>query len=286
MRRTGLACLVLGIMLGASQPAKKDEAKDPAELLQGGWSMVLLFTNGEETPAELAKSGELVVVDDEYRPKLGATVEVTTFKLDATKSPKTIDFTHTSGFSKGQIEKGIYKIDGDDLTVCRALNPERDRPTEFAAPAGSELMLVVWKRSKTVGAKRLKVVQDELKRFEATWKFVSIDAEGRPVPAELFKDDTLTLKGKRFTSTVRGRSTGGVFKIDPTAVPKTIDITFTDGPGKDNSQKGIYELDGETQKICWSAPGKPRPTEFEAKPRSGRILQVLEKVKTSDGRAR
>ncbi len=99
-----------------------------------------------------------------------------------------------------------------------------------------------------------------MKRFEATWKFVSIDAEGRSVPEELFKDDTLTLKGKRFTSTVHGRPTGGVFKIDPTAVPKTIDITFTDGPGKDNSQKGIYELDGETQKICWSAPvSRARP---------------------------
>jgi uncharacterized protein (TIGR03067 family) len=279
MRRTGLACLVLGIMLGASQPAKKDEAKDPAELLQGGWSMVLLFTNGEETPAELAKSGELVVVDDEYRPKLGATVEVTTFKLDATKSPKTIDFTHTSGFSKGQIEKGIYKIDGDDLTVCRALNPERDRPTEFAAPAGSELMLVVWKRSKTVGAARLKAIRDELNRFEATWKFVSIEFDGRSVAAERFQEDRLILKGKEFTTTVGGTTTSGTFKIDPTAAPKSIDITFTDGPGKGNTQKGIYELKGATQKICWAAPGKARPTEFEAKPKSGRILQVLEKVK-------
>ena len=140
-------------------------------------------------------------------------------------------------------------------------------------------MLVVWKRSKTVGAGRLKAMQDELKRFEATWKFVSIEVRGRSVPADLFQDDRLILKGKQFTSTVQGNTTHGTFKIDPTREPKTIDITFTDGPGKDNSQKGIYELDGDTQKICWAAPGKPRPTEFEAKPKSGRMLQVLEKVK-------
>ena len=138
---------------------------------------------------------------------------------------------------------------------------------------------MVWKRSKTVGAARMKAVQDELNRFEATWKFVSIDVEGRSVPAERFGEDRLILKGKQFTSTVRGNTTEGTFKIDPTATPKTIDITFTDGPGKDNTQKGIYELDGDTQKICWAAPGKPRPTEFEAKPKSGRMLQVLEKVK-------
>ena len=68
--------------------------------------MVLLFTNGEETPAEEAKGGELVVEDDVYRSKLGATVEASTFKIDATKSPKAIDFTFTSGFSKGKDIQG------------------------------------------------------------------------------------------------------------------------------------------------------------------------------------
>ena len=273
---TGLACVAIGLLVG--QP-KKDEVKDPALELQGGWKMVLLFVSGEEVPADQAQSGELVVVDNEYRPKLGATVEASTFKIDATKKPKAIDFTYTSGFSKGKTIKGIYKIDGDDLTICRGLSPENDRPDEFAAPTGSELLLVVWKRSKTVGAARMKAVRDELKRFESTWKFVSINVDGHSVPAERFGEDRLILKGKEFRTTVGGTTTTGTFKIDPTAAPKTIDITFADGPGKDNTQQGIYELDGDTQKICWAAPGKARPTEFEAKPKSGRILQVLEKVK-------
>jgi uncharacterized protein (TIGR03067 family) len=273
---TGLTCIAIGLLV--SQP-KQDEVKDPALLLQGGWKMVLLFVDGDEVPADQATSGELLVEADEYRPKLGATVEASTFKLDATKKPKAIDFTYASGFLKGKTIKGIYKIEGDDLTICRGLNPENERPQEFAAPTGSGLLLVVWKRSKTVGADRIKAVRDELNRFEATWKFVSIDVEGRKIPAERFGEDRLVLKRKQFTTTVGGNTTEGTFKIDPTLTPKTIDITFTDGPGKDKTQKGIYELDGDTQKICWAAPGKPRPTEFEAKPKSGRILQVLEKVK-------
>jgi uncharacterized protein (TIGR03067 family) len=278
MRLTGLVVVAIAVLLGAGQP-KKTEAKRPSDELQGGWSMVLLFVSGDETPAEQAKSGELVIEDDVYRSKLGATVETSTFKIDATKSPKAIDFTYTSGFLKGKTVKGIYKIDGDDLTICRGLSPETIRPDEFAAPEDSSLLLVTWKRSKTIGAAKKKAVEDEIGQFEASWKFVSIDVEGNMVPAELFQEDRLILKGKEFTSTVRGTTTHGTFKINPTASPKTIDITFTDGPGKDNTQKGIYELDGDSQKICWSAPGKPRPTEFEAKPKSGRMLQVLEKVK-------
>jgi uncharacterized protein (TIGR03067 family) len=278
MRWTGLALVTIGLLLDAGQP-KKAEVKNPADELQGGWSMVLLFVSGEETPLEQAKSGELDVEDNVYRSKLGATVETSTLKIDATKNPKEIDFTYTSGFSKGKTVKGIYKIDGDDLTICRGLGPETNRPDEFAAPTDSSLLLVTWKRSKTVGAEKKKAVQDELEHFAASWKFVSIDVEGNSVPAEMFQEDRLILKGKEFTSTVRGTTTHGTFKINPTASPKTIDITFTDGPGKDNTQKGIYELDGDTQKICWAAPGKPRPTEFEAKPKSGRMLQVLEKAK-------
>ena len=47
----------------------------------------MLFANGDETPAEEARSGELVVIDDAgFRSKLGATAETSTFKIDAAKA--------------------------------------------------------------------------------------------------------------------------------------------------------------------------------------------------------
>jgi uncharacterized protein (TIGR03067 family) len=276
MRLAALACVSIGLLIGAAS-AQQADVKDDLETLQGGWSMVLVFVNGDELPSDQVKTGELVIDEDDYNPKLGASVEPSTIKVDTSTNPKSIDFTFTTGFLRGTSTKGIYRLEGDVLTICRALSPETARPTEFAAPTDSGLLLVVWKRSRTVGAERLKAKQDELKRFEATWRFVSVEVEGHVVPPERFKDDRLALKGKQFTSTIQGNTTNGVFKINPTAKPKTIDITFTDGPGKDNTQKGIYELDGDTQKICFAAPGRQRPTEFTAKPASRQMIQILKR---------
>ena len=87
------------------------------------------------------------------------------------------------------------------------------------------------------------------------------------------------MKGKRFASFVAGKLVHGDFKIDPLAKPKTIDIIFTEGPGKGHSQKGIYELDGDTQKICIAMPDQPRPTEFVTSPESGHIIEILKREK-------
>ena len=278
MRWNGCVWVLLGLMLGAAPP-QKDDVKSDLDKLQGSWAMVLFFINGEELPADQVKTGELLVDDSEYHPKLGANVEMATVHLDSSRSPKQIDFTYTTGFQKGKTIRGIYKLEGDTWTICRGITADKDRPTEFAAPTGSGFQLVVWKRANTAAGEKLKAIRSELKRFEATWRFVSIEVDGMPVPEEAFKQDTLTLKGKQFTSTVQGKTTTGAFKIDPTATPKTIDITSTDGSGKSVTQKGIYELDGDNQKICMSAPGKPRPTEFVSKPDSGRIIEVLKREK-------
>jgi uncharacterized protein (TIGR03067 family) len=278
MRSMCYICLLIGLVLGADDPPKKAAKDDPGPL-QGGWSMVQMMVSGEEIPADQVKTGELVVLDDEYRPVLGTSTETATTKVDASKSPKEIDFTYTTGFQKGKTVKGIYKVEGDKLTICRAQSPDQQRPNAFAAPAGSGLVLVVWKKSDTVGGTKLKATLAELKKFEGTWKFVSVEVEGDEVPEERFADDRLVIKGRQFRSSAGGKTNHGVFKIDPTAKPKTIDLTFTDGPGKDQTQKGIYELEGDTQKICFSLPGRPRPTEFVSKADSRLMIQVLEREK-------
>ena len=268
--------LGLALLLGAAKPGQND-AKPNLEPIQGGWKMVLGFKNGEELPADQVKTAELTIDDDQCRARLGAAAMAATIKVDSSTAPKEIDFTFTGGDQKGTTVKGIYKVAGDDLTICRGLTEREARPTEFAAPVDSGLLLVIWKRSKTVVSEKGKAIEEELKRFKATWRFIDIEAEGEKVPAKAFEKDTLVLKGNQFTSYVAGRVVHGVFKINPLAKPKTIDIIFTEGPGKGHSQKAIYELEGDTQKICIAMPDQPRPTEFASKAGSGHILEVLQR---------
>jgi uncharacterized protein (TIGR03067 family) len=270
--------LTLAFVLGAADSGKTDD-KDDLNPLQGSWTMFLCFTSGEKLSPDLLKSGELVVEDNEYRPKLGPSIAAATINVDSSKTPHSINFTYTAGPQKGQTLKGIYKIDGNKLTICHCLIERADRPTEFAAPSSTNRSLVVWKRAKTPTSGNTKAIEQDRKWFEGTWRFVSIEVEGTPIPAKLFEEGLLTLKGKRFECAVAGTRTHGVFKIDPTPTPKTIDLTFSSGPGKDKTQKGIYQLEGDTQKICFARGDQARPTEFTSKPGSGQMIQVLKREK-------
>ncbi len=58
------------------------------------------------------------------------------------------------------------------------------------------------------------------------------------------------------------------YKLDPTASPKTIDIIK-----KDMVELGIYELEGDTLRICL-AKDLRRPTKFESKSETGRNALV------------
>ena len=70
-----------------------------------------------------------------------------TTKIGPAESPMTIDMSYTEGYIKGQTALGIYKIEDDLLTICRAA-PDKPRPTEFSSRPGSGHTLMTYKREK------------------------------------------------------------------------------------------------------------------------------------------
>ncbi len=68
-------------------------------------------------------------------------------KLDGTKTPAEIDGVVQSGPNKGKTGKGLYKFEGDMLTMARA-EPGKDRPAELASKPGSGVALVILKHEK------------------------------------------------------------------------------------------------------------------------------------------
>ena len=84
------------------------------------------------------------------------------------------------------------------------------------------------------------------------------------------------------TVTVRSRDQvigAGTVKLDPTTKPKAAEIAFTEGEHKGKTRLGIYEIEGDTFRVCCARPGDGRPAVFSAKSGSGRILVVYQREK-------
>jgi uncharacterized protein (TIGR03067 family) len=123
-------------------------------------------------------------------------------------------------------------------------------------------------------------VKKEQAQLEGEWTMLSGEIDGVAMPEEMRKTAKRVAKDGETAVTVNDRIfMKAKFTIDPAKKPKTIDYTFTDGPTKGKKQLGIYELDGDTVKFCFSAPDKDRPTEFTTKEGSSRTLSVWKRSK-------
>jgi len=122
----------------------------------------------------------------------------------------------------------------------------------------------------------------ETARMEGTWSFASVEVDGAKQPEQPFAaNKIIILKDGGFVIVQGSRITHGTLKPDPSKTPKEYDSTITDGPAKDSTFKCIYELEGDSFKLCGSYRGGQRPTEFVTKPGSGLVLQVLKREKQS-----
>jgi uncharacterized protein (TIGR03067 family) len=123
-------------------------------------------------------------------------------------------------------------------------------------------------------------VKKEMAQLEGEWSMVSGEANGAAMPDASVKTGKRVAKDGETTITIGGKVyLKANFTIDPTKKPKTIDYTMTEGPTKGKTHLGIYEIDGDTVKFCFAAPGGDRPTDFTAKEGSQRTLSVWKRDK-------
>jgi uncharacterized protein (TIGR03067 family) len=120
----------------------------------------------------------------------------------------------------------------------------------------------------------------DLEKLQGDWAEVSVCVDGVKASDDEAQSIFQTIKGDRYTLSLFNKSlVKGTLKIDATKKPKTIDMTTTDGPGKDTTTLGVYEIDGDTLKICSAQPGKDRPQDLTSKKGSGHVLSVWEREK-------
>jgi uncharacterized protein (TIGR03067 family) len=99
--------------------------------------------------------------------------------------------------------------------------------------------------------------------LEGTWLPAAAELGGNKFPDEVRKTIRLEVKGDQYTVTVGTETDRGTCKRNPSAKPKALDITSTEGPNKGKTMLAIYERNGDTLRICYDLSGKSRPTEFK-----------------------
>jgi uncharacterized protein (TIGR03067 family) len=132
------------IALVAADDAKKEETK-----LKGKWSAVSIKHAGQALPDDVLKNFSCTFDDKTYNNVVnGEVIEEGEYTLDDSKSPKTIDFDIKKGHDEGKKQIGIFKIEGDKITMVVAEAGVKDRPTSFKIEEGSSLIEAVLERVK------------------------------------------------------------------------------------------------------------------------------------------
>jgi uncharacterized protein (TIGR03067 family) len=123
---------------------KEDAGARDQKRMQGTWKVESAAKGGKKAPAERTAAMRLVIEGDQITVNEGATHEAATFTLLPDQKPPAIDIQPNRPGAK--TVRGIYRIDGDSLTMCWVRGG--DRPTEFASKEGSAAILLVLKRQK------------------------------------------------------------------------------------------------------------------------------------------
>ena len=132
-----------------------------------------------------------------------------------------------------------------------------------------------------VAADKPKVTaKQELAKLQGTWVMAGLEVNGVEVPEKKLAGTTLLIKGDKYTTKVKDTSHETTIEIDPTKDPKAIDMLFPNGTELPKRSKGVYELDGDTLKICrHQMPGEDRPTQIGSWPNTNLFVVTWKRKK-------
>jgi uncharacterized protein (TIGR03067 family) len=105
--------------------------------------------------------------------------------------------------------------------------------------------------------------KDDAKSIDGTWRPSAAELAGEKLPDEIREAIKLVIGDGTYTVTTGKVIDRGTIKLDPTTLPKAIDITGTEGPNKGKTILAIYETSDDTLRICYDLSGDARPKEFK-----------------------
>jgi uncharacterized protein (TIGR03067 family) len=120
---------------------------------------------------------------------------------------------------------------------------------------------------------------DDAKDMEGVWKPVEATLGKQKWSEEMLRATRLKISGDQYEVVVDKQADRGRLKLDPAAKLKALDIIGTEGPNKGKTILAIYELSGDTLRVCYALTGDKRPTAFDVKGEAVLFLVTYKRVK-------
>jgi uncharacterized protein (TIGR03067 family) len=140
MRTIAVLAALLTLLTGKLAVFHAEDEAD-RDKIHGSWTVSAGEKAGQRAPAEGLKDVRMTFSGGKFTWKTGEKVTEGTFSLDAAKTPREISMS-----AEGKKLAGIYRLEGDELTICVGIGD--DRPTDFVSKAGAKTLLLVLKREK------------------------------------------------------------------------------------------------------------------------------------------
>jgi uncharacterized protein (TIGR03067 family) len=125
-------CLFATPQAAVGREAKGGDAGKELARFQGTWVVHKHLSRGADFPVE--KEAKVVIEGTTLKGfEDGKLVQTLNFRIDPTKSPSQIDLIPPKGVAKGETVPGIYKFEGDTLTIATGFGREerKTRPKSF-----------------------------------------------------------------------------------------------------------------------------------------------------------
>jgi uncharacterized protein (TIGR03067 family) len=138
-----LAC-ACGLSLAPDPPPRADSDKTE-EKIQGTWLLDRVETDGKQVQDPKYEGATATFDKGKVRTVDKDETKEGEYKIDASSNPKSIDLVYKPKKGGEYLFRGIYRLEGDVLTLC-LVGPEGERQKEFVTKPGQGQYLQVWKR--------------------------------------------------------------------------------------------------------------------------------------------
>lgn len=267
---------------------------DRLRSMEGIWTFRSLDVDGNTVPESMLSKSRLLIDGDRFRMESPEAEYEGIFIIDVERTPHHIDIDFVEGPEAGNRCSGIFRLDGDHLTMCLGLvgsgRPERFETARGSGHALEELVRMTNGRPagvdggtpQTIDPQPVTPIEVESfevsmtpthERLQGDWVPLELVTSGKPLEAAYLPFGSRSHSDCE-TKVVFGGQTmvHARVRFRETVDPIEVDYLNLAGKAKGRISLGLFRWEGENAVFCMASPGAPRPTDFTCAARSGRTL--------------